>query len=142
MLYYATIALTVVSNVLYHIFLKLTPGNINPVISLTVTYAVALVATLLIYPFYPNQATVLTNLKALNWASYALGLAIVGLEVGFILAYRLGWQISMAGVISNILVAVFLIPIGLLAFKETLSLTNSIGLILCIVGLLLVNYKG
>lgn len=141
MFYYLTIVLTVFSNVFYHIFLKLTPSNVNPIISLSVTYAIAMIATLIIYPFYPNQSAILADLKSLNWASYALGLAIVGLEVGFILAYRFGWQISLAGIISNISVAVLLIPFGLFFFKETLSLTNIMGLIFCIVGLVLVNYK-
>lgn len=141
MFYYLTIVLTVISNVFYHIFLKLTPGNVNPIISLTATYATAMAATLLIYPFYPNQSAILANIKSLNWASYALGLAIVGLEIGFILAYRLGWQVSLAGIISNISVAILLIPVGLLLFRETLSLINIIGLIFCLVGLVLVNYR-
>jgi uncharacterized membrane protein len=94
-----------------------------------------------LYPFYPNQSGIVANIKSLNWASYALGLAIVGLEAGFIIAYRMGWQISLAGIISNIAVAILLIPIGLFFFKETFSLTNIIGIILCIFGLVLVNYK-
>lgn len=141
MFYYATIALTVISNVFYHIFLKLTPGSVNPILSLTVTYAVAMLTTLAIYPVYSAQTALLSDLKALNWTSYALGMAIVGLEVGFILAYRLGWPINMAGIVSNISVAVLLIPVGLFLFKESLSMINAIGLLLCIAGLALVNYK-
>lgn len=141
MSYYVPILLTVISNVFYHIFLKLTPSSVNPIVSLTVTYAIAMIATLVLYPFYPNQSGIVANIKSLNWASYALGLAIVGLEAGFIIAYRMGWQISLAGIISNIAVAILLIPIGLFFFKETFSLTNIIGIILCIFGLVLVNYK-
>lgn len=141
MFYYLTIVLTVVSNIFYHIFLKLTPNSVNPIISLTVTYATAMLATLIIYPFYPTQSTLIANFKSLNWASFALGLAIVGLEIGFILAYRLGWPVNMAGVVSNISVSVLLIPVGLFMFKETISITNIIGLIVCIIGLVLINYK-
>lgn len=141
MFYYLPIILTVISNVFYHIFLKSTPNSVNPIISLTATYATAMLATLIIYPFYPTHSSLVSNFKALNWASYALGLAIVGLECGFILAYRLGWPVNMAGVISNIAVSILLIPVGLLLFKETLSVTNVMGLIFCIVGLFLINYK-
>jgi drug/metabolite transporter (DMT)-like permease len=141
MFYYLTIALTVISNVFYHVFLKLTPNSVNPILSLTVTYATAMLATLIIYPFYPTQASMIANFKSLNWASFALGMAIVGLEIGFILAYRLGWPINMAGVVSNISVSVLLIPIGLLFFRETISAINLLGLLCCIVGLILVNYK-
>ena len=44
------------------------------------------------------------GLKELNWASYALGLVVVLLEVGFLLAYRAGWKISLAAVYSNVAV--------------------------------------
>jgi len=142
MFYYLPIILTVVSNVLYHCFLKLTPANVNPILSLTVTYATAMVLTLVIYPFFPNQSTIIGDFKALNWTSWALGFAIVGLEVGFILAYRWGWPISLAGVVSNIAVAMLLIPLGLLFFKETLNVINAIGFVVCLIGLVLVNYKG
>lgn len=141
MLYYLSIGLTVASNVLYHIFMKLTPSNVNPVLSLTITYATAMAGTLFIYPFYPQQGAFLANLKQLNWASFALGFAIVGLELGFLLAYRLGWQISLAGIVSSISVAILLLPLGVLLFKETLSFANIIGLLFCLVGLMLVNYK-
>lgn len=141
MFYYLTIVLTIVSNVLYHIFLKMTPNTVNPIISLSVTYVTAAIATLLIYPFYPNQISLIDNFKSLNWASYALGFAVVGLEVGFLLAYRLGWQISLAGIVSNLSVTLLLIPIGILFFKESLSLVNIAGLILSVIGLVLVNYK-
>jgi len=44
------------------------------------------------------------------------------LELGFLLAYRKVWNISVAGFLSNTLVALMLIPVGLLLFKETISL--------------------
>jgi len=34
-----------------------------------------------------------------------------------------------------------LIPVGLLLFRENLTLTNSLGIITCILGLVLVNWK-
>ena len=71
----------------------------------------------------------------------ALGISILGLEMGFLLAYRAGWDISLAGIVSASAVAVVLIPVGLLAFKERLSLFNIFGVVLCIAGLVMVNYK-
>ena len=70
-----------------------------------------------------------------------MGLAILGLEFGFLLAYRAGWNISKAGIVSATAVAVILIPVGVIAFKERLSLLNGLGLMLCILGLVLVNLK-
>ena len=60
------------------------------------------------------------------------------IELGFLLAYRTGWRISIAAVATNAAAAVVLIPVGLFVFKDHLSLRNVIGLIFCIVGLALV----
>ncbi len=98
-------------------------------------------ATAAIYLSQPERGPLLAGLKELNWASYALGVAIVGLEVGFMLAYRAGWNISLAGLISSTTVSLLLIPVGLLAFRESLSAVNALGIAMCLVGLVLVNYK-
>lgn len=141
MFYYLPVGLTVVANVLYHVFLKVTPASVNPLVSLFVTYLVAAGATAVIYLLFPETGPLADAVKGLNWASYALGLAIVGLEVGFFLAYRAGWNISLAGLVSSTTVSLLLIPVGLLAFRESLTATNMIGVALCLIGLILVNYK-
>ncbi|MBI3157995.1 MAG: EamA family transporter [Chloroflexi bacterium] len=140
-MFYTAIALTVVSNVIYHIFQKLTPGQVNPMLALTVAYLVAAVISLLLLPFFPLQTGLLAELRQVNWASVGLGASIVGLELGFLLAYRLGWNISLAALISNVAVALLLIPVGLLLFKEHITPLNATGLVVCLIGLLLVNWK-
>jgi uncharacterized membrane protein len=142
MLYYLPVGLTVVANVLYHVFLKVTPASVNPLLSLVVTYLTAAAATVAILAVGPERVSLAAGLRDLNWASYALGLAIVGLEVGFMLAYRAGWNISLAGLISSTTVSLLLVPVGLLFFREALSAVNALGIALCLVGLALVNYKG
>ena len=79
--------------------------------------------------------------KQLNWATYALALAIVGLEFAYILAYRAGWRISIAAVLVNTTVTMLLIPIGLLAFQEKLSPLNAAGILVAIAGLVMMNVK-
>ena len=48
------VGLTVASNVLYHVSQKSIPADAHPLPSLTVTYVVALVLTLLLCRFYPG----------------------------------------------------------------------------------------
>lgn len=138
---YGAIALTVLSNVLYHVFQKLIPGNVNPLLSLAVTYLIAATATLLLLPLFPLQGPLGAEIRKLNWASLGLGAVIVGLELGFLLAYRSGWNISIASLVANTTVALLLIPVGLLLFKEELSAVNILGVVLAIAGLVLVNLK-
>jgi len=69
---------------------------------------------------------------------FTLGVAAALIELGFLVAYRSGWRISIAAVATNAAAAIVLIPIGLLVFKDHLSLRNVVGLIFCVVGLALV----
>jgi uncharacterized membrane protein len=140
-MYSLSIVLSILSNVLYHIFQKLTPTDINPLIALSVTYVVAIVVCLLLLPLFPSQVGIVESLKQVNWASVALGFAIVGLEAGYLMAYRANWNISLASMVGNVAMALALIPIGLLFFREKLSITNCAGLMVCAFGLILVNWK-
>jgi uncharacterized membrane protein len=140
-MYYAAIILTVASNVLYHIFQKITPITVNPLLALALTYATSTVFCLGLFFVLPDHKTLSESLKVITWSSAALGLAIVGLELGFLLAYRSGWNISLAALASTVAVALVLLPIGFSFFRERLSLANSAGFVLCIVGLLLMNWK-
>jgi len=141
MMFYGAIALTILSNILYHLFQKVIPGNVNPLVSLAVTYLVAAIATLLLLPLFPLQGALAAEVRKVNWASIALGGVIVGLELGFLLAYRAGWNLSLANLVSNTTVAILLIPFGLLLFKEDLSPLNILGVILALAGLVLVNLR-
>jgi len=140
-MYYAAILLTVASNVLYHIFQKLTPIAVNPMLALAVTYATATLFCMGLFFLLPDHRPLEESLRVVTWPSAALGLAIVGLELGFLLAYRSGWNISLAALVSTVAVALVLLPIGLALFRERLSLANSAGFMLCIAGLLLMNRK-
>jgi uncharacterized membrane protein len=141
LLFYFSITLTIISNALYHVFQKLTPTNVNPMLALAVTYITATVICLLLLPFYPLSSNLIDSLRQLNWASFALAFAIIGLELGFLLAYRAGWNISLGAIVSNVAVTVVLVPVGLLFFKERISPLNLIGIVVCILGLLMVNQK-
>jgi len=74
-----------------------------------------------------------------NWAVFLLAFSIVGLEIGYLLAYRYGWNVSTAALLSNTCATMMLIPIGLLFFKETHSLINYMGIVICIVGIIMMN---
>ena len=139
--YILSITLVIVSNVFYQYIPKSTPGHVNPILSLIITYLTAIVASLMLLPFFPAKEGIMAGIKNLNWTSYALGITVVGLEAGFLLAYRAGWNISTVAVTANIIVALILIPAGIVLYKETLSLINSIGIVLSVLGLFLISYK-
>jgi uncharacterized membrane protein len=136
-----TASIAAISTVLYNLFQKLTPADVNPALALSVTYATALAATLFLFSVYPATAGLGSAFQKLNWASFALGLAITGVEIGTLLAYRAGWQISLLGIMVNVVASLLLVLIGVLFFKEKLSLINLLGIVICIAGLVMVNFK-
>lgn len=141
LLYYFSMCLTILSNVMYHIFQKSTSSKVNPFLSLIVSYLIAITISIILFPFYSKEKTFVESIHELNWASAALGFSIVGLELGFLLIYRSGWSINIAAIFSSVAVTLILIPLGILIYKENLSIINFIGIILCISGLIMVNHK-
>jgi uncharacterized membrane protein len=135
-----TASLAALSTVLYNLFQKLTPSDANPALALSITYGVSLAATLTLFAFYPTTSLG-ASFQKLNWASFVLGLAIFGVEIGTLLAYRAGWQISLLSIMVNVVASVALVLIGSLFFKEKLSLVNVIGIVVCICGLAMINFK-
>jgi drug/metabolite transporter (DMT)-like permease len=138
-MYVFSIALIVASNILYNICQKSTPERANPFAALFMTYLFAGVLT--VAAFYANKTdkTFFQSFKELNWTSIALGVAIVGLEFGYIMAYRAGWNLSVGSLVAHIILAVALIPIGILFYKEGFGFNKVLGSMLCIAGLVLIN---
>ena len=135
-----TASLATLSTVLYNLFQKLTPAGANPAMALSVTYGVALGTTLMLFLFFPAGSLGVAFQK-LNWVSFALGLAVVGVEVGTLLAYRAGWQLSLLGIVVNVFGSLVLVTLGVVFFKEKLSPINIIGILVCIAGLVMINIK-
>jgi drug/metabolite transporter (DMT)-like permease len=140
-LFYASVSLAVLSSVLYHVFQKATSPAVNPAIGLMVTYAVAFALSGLLLVIYPLKGGLGESLKQVNWASPALAVSILGLELGFLLAYRAGWDISVAAIAVNAAAGLALLPTGALLFRERPTLLNLAGVIVCIIGLIMINIR-
>ena len=135
------IALVVLSNVFYHICEKSVPENVSPFASLAITYLIgAAVSVIMFFITEPKQSLVGEFAKA-NWSSYVLGFVIVGLEVGFIYAYKAGWQVSTASIVQSSFLAIALIAVGALLYHETMTWNKLVGVGICLVGLIVINLK-
>jgi len=139
MRFFLPIILMIVGTTTYHIAQKSVPTQVNPVFSLVINYLTALVGTLLLIPMYPSRTAGPWSMKGINWASAAVGVSIVGVELAVLLAYRSGWRVSLLSVIGNSASALLLVGIGLLFFHEHLSIRNVTGIALCLVGLALIS---
>jgi drug/metabolite transporter (DMT)-like permease len=140
-LFYFSIILTILSSALYHFVAKSTPANVNFTVSLLVTYSVALCTLLFTFFFFPIQGSLAAELKKLNWASIALAIAVVGIEFGFLLVYRSGWNLGIAAVLTNVVASLILLPVAIFVFKDKISWVNILGIFVCLAGLVMLNWK-
>lgn len=139
--YIIPIVIIIMSNVVYHNTAKNIPKEANSFLSLAITYLVGGVITIAMYCLTSKPTKILTEIHKLDWTSYVLGLAIVGLEIGYMYMYRAGWDISKGSLIANILLAIVLIIIGILFYKEHIGLYQIIGIVCCMVGLIFINFN-
>jgi drug/metabolite transporter (DMT)-like permease len=141
-MYYISMAMVIIASIFYHISQKGIATSVNPLISLVATYGTALITTMVMFLFFPlERGELVTGFKSLNAHSYILGVVIVLLEVGYLLVYRSGWNISYASIFVNSVVMILLIPIGVLIYREGISGQTGIGILLCLAGIILINRK-
>jgi multidrug transporter EmrE-like cation transporter len=65
----------------------------------------------------------------------------VGIEFGFLLMYRSGWNLGIASVLSTVFASLILVPVAVFVFKDKISWVNIAGILVCLVGLVMLNWK-
>ena len=133
------IVLVLRSNVFYQICAKSVPEGMNPLASLTVTYLIGAVVSFALYYILGKDANIIKEYSQINWAPFVLGLVIVGLEVGYIYAYKAGWKVSTAQIVQAALVAIILVFVGYGLYHEALTIKKIAGIVICLGGLVLIN---
>lgn len=135
------IALVIFSNVVYQICAKSVPKEMNPFASLTVTYFIGAVASAVLYFVLGRNANLVKEYSRLNWAPFVLGIVIVGLETGWIYAYKAGWQVSTGFIVQSAVLSVMLLAVGYLLYHEAFTWNKVVGVVICLIGLVFINYK-
>lgn len=133
------IALVVFANAVYNICAKSTPTGAHAFLSLTVTYLVAAGVTAALFLADRSAGPLVSEVKNLNWTAPVLGLAIVGLEFGYLCIYRAGWPVSLGSLVANLCLACVLVLLGVLVYKEVITLRQIAGLLVCGLGLVLIS---
>ena len=81
----------------------------------------------------------MSQVSCINWTTVMMGLSIVGFEIGAMYMYKVGWNVSVGNLVMSTIVAVALIFVGVLVYKETVTITQLAGIGLCLVGLIFIN---
>lgn len=133
------IVVVVMANTFYNICAKQTPETLNPFFSLSITYGVAMIASILLFFVTSPERNIASELSKTNWTTYVFGLCLLALEFGYLNVYRVGWKVSIASLVANIALAIILLVIGVLLYKETITVRQLIGMAACGVGLFLIT---
>lgn len=140
-MFYLSAAIAIIGAVGYQFFVKRVPVSINPVVSVIGIYVAVLALCFILLPFFPSEGGLGQQVRQLNWLQLALGVSVFLIEVGFLLMYRSGWNLSTGNLITGVIINLALVGLGVFLLREQLNTINLIGIGLCIVGVVLVGYR-
>lgn len=136
--YLMPLFVVIICNVCYHLISKNISSNINTFIGLFITYGVACLISALTF-LITSKNNFVTEVTKVGISNIVLGLVVIGLEGGYIFMYRSGWEISKGSLVANMCVAIVLLLVGVLVFKDGITMKKAMGVGLCIVGIFLIN---
>lgn len=135
------LVIIIVGGLLYQLSQKSIAKGLNAYFVIIIAYCAGIVLCLLCNWLYPAEGSLIDTLRKSNWAVIGISVGAVLIEIGFLFAYRQGWQISVTSMLVNMIISLILVPIGLLLYKEKLSGWNALGIAFYLAGLLLISKK-
>ena len=135
---YLPIAVAVAANVLYHVASKSIAPEQNAFMGLVVNYATALIASAILFYLTPHEKFLVEAARS-NWACVLMGLAITGVEVSFVMIYRAGGEMSTASLIVNVLLALAMLAVGGVFYREQITAQKIFGAMLCMAGVIVLS---
>jgi len=139
--HYLPIIIIIIGGLLYQFSQKSITKGINAYFVIIIAYLAGIVLCLICNWVYPAEGSLTEAFKKSNWAVLGVGAGAVLVEIGFLVAYRQGWQISLTSMLVNMVISLVLVPVGLLVYKEKLSGWNALGIAFYFAGLLLISKK-
>ena len=133
------IALLVVAHTIYQISAKSVPDAMDPFAAVFFNYVVAAALAFCLWMVMGQDRSLTTQLSKMNWAPVTMAMAITAVEVASVFLYKVGWNISIGSTVANILTAIALAGVGVLIYKDVMTVNQLIGIGLCIAGLVVMN---
>lgn len=140
-MFFISAAIAIVGAVAYQFFVKRVPGSINPIVSVMGLYTAVLVISTVLLALFPPEGGLLSHVRQLSWVQIILAVAVIFMELGFLLMYRYGWNLSTGNLVTGVIVNVVLVALGTLLLGEKVNLVNWIGIALSILGVALIGYR-
>lgn len=142
-MYYLSMIIAVTGLITYQLAMKSAPRDVNPWWLLTGAYAMAAALCLLAGFAWKHLVAPaeLTPTPAHLLPMACIAATVILIEIGYLLVYRAGWNISVAPALAQAIALSALFALGLLLFSEKITLTKSSGLALSLLGIFLLTRK-
>jgi drug/metabolite transporter (DMT)-like permease len=140
-MFYVWALVAIIGAVGYQYFVKRVPAEINPIVSVLGLYAGVLAMAALLLPLFPSPVGLAAEVRKLNWVQIALAVSVLLIEIGFLMMYRSGWELSSGNLVTGVVVNIALVGLGVWLLGERLSTINLLGIALSIVGVGLISYR-
>lgn len=140
-MFYVSAVLAVLGGLGYQFFIKRVPSTLNPLVNVVSIYLAVIVLCVALLPLFPLEGGLRNHLKQLSWLQLALAVSVAMIELGFLLMYRYGWNLSTGNLVTGVFINVALVALGLGLLGEKLNVVNLIGIALSILGVALISYR-
>ncbi len=127
----------------YHIGQKKLRTDLSPFLLFTLIYGISMIIMLLFTFFWGDKLSSIKEFNLYDWKNVILiSLGIIGIELGFLLAYRQGLPLNTSALVVNTAMGVILLLFGLWSEGERVSHQQFAGVLFSFVGLFLITFKG
>jgi len=140
-MFYISACVAIVGAVGYQYFVKRVPVSLNPIVSVIAMYAAVLALGVILLPLFPTEGGLRHHLRQLSWIQLALAVSVIMIELGFLMMYRYGWNLSTGNLITGVVINLILVGLGVTLLGEKVSIVNAIGIAFCILGVALIGYR-
>jgi len=140
-MYFLSAVLAIVGGVMYHHFVKRIPATIHPIVSIVGIYLGVLLVSGLLLGLVPPAEGYRYHFKQLSWVQLAVAISVFLIELGFVLMYRAGWNLSSGNLVTGVFINLLLLALGVGLLREKLSVVNAIGIAISIIGVAMIGYR-
>ncbi len=139
-MFYLSALIAITGAVSYQYFIKRVPGTLNPIISVISIYVGVLLLSFMMLPLFPLKEALTEQVRQLTWIQIAVAASVFLMELGFLLMYRYGWNLSTGNLVTSVVINLALAGIGVAFLGERLNWVNATGIVVCLLGVALVRY--
>jgi drug/metabolite transporter (DMT)-like permease len=140
-MFYISALVAVLGGLGYQFFVKRVPVTLNPLVNVVVVYLAVIILCFALLPLFPIKGGLLEQFKQLSWLQLALAVSVAMIELGFLLMYRYGWNLSTGNLITGVFINVALVVIGIGLLGEKVTTINLLGIALSVLGVALISYR-